>query len=256
VQGRSALDNSGVPPALLRPTPRQVHVNQSGGMMLVLAAVLVAIGIWGGIEMRRRAEESARRAALFASERVLTAGDVVQLRRRGGGNDHRIVAHYRYAAQGRELTGQTTLRRNERERYAVGSPVAVWYLPTEPEASWLDGYAPRRAAGWPVTAVPLGCGLVAMALIILVRRQSNLLASGRPAMATITKVEKKRGDQGSYWLVHYEWTTLSGATRAGKYHHNKKDAPAIGSAIPVVYDRDNTFKHSRYPMTFVRVADR
>ena len=179
--------------------------------------------MWGGIVLNRRAETAGRRVSLFASERVVTAGDVIQLRRRGGDNDHRITAHYRYAVRGQEMTGQTTLRRGEREKYQVGSPVAVWYLPTEPEASWLDGYAPRPEASWPATVVPLGCGVSAMALILAVRRQSNLLAHGRAAMATVTKVEKKKTDKGTSWMVHYEWTTMSGATRTGKYNHGKKD---------------------------------
>ena len=124
--GRRALDSAGVPPALLRPAPRHVRVSVLGAALLVIAAGLVVIGMWGGIELGRRAETAQRRVELFATGRVLTGGDIVRLRKRGDGNDHRIIAHYRYAAQGRELTGQTTLRRDERETYAVGSPAGVW----------------------------------------------------------------------------------------------------------------------------------
>jgi hypothetical protein len=251
VQRRS--DSSGLPPALLTAAPRQVRVNMSGGAMLVTAAALVVVGIWGGITLSRQAEIAERRLSLFASERIVTAGDIIQLRKRGGGNDHRITAHYRYLARGRELTGATTLRRDERERYAVGSTIAVWYLPTEPEVSWLDGYAPRPQPRWPSTAVPLVCGVAALVLIQVVRRQSNLLAYGRPTMATVTRVEKKKTDKGTEWRVHYEWTTLSGATRTGKYHHGKKNVPAAGALIPIVYDRDNSFRHSKYPMAFVTI---
>ena len=221
--------------------------------MLVTAVALVVVGIWGGITLSRQAEIAERHLGLFASERIVTAGDVTQLRKRGGGNDHRITAHYRYLARGRELTGETTLRRDERERYAVGSTIAVWYLASEPEASWLDGYAPRPQASWPGTAVPLACGVCALALIQAVRRQSNLLAYGRPAMATVMKVEKKKTDEGTNWMVHYEWATMSGATRTGKYRHGKKHVPAVGALIPLVYDKDNSFRHSKYPLSFVTI---
>ena len=223
---------------------------------MIIAAALVGAGMWGGVELNRRAETAQRRVGLFASDRIVTAGDVLNLRRNGGDDgDQRVTVHYRYAARGRELTGSTRVRREERDRYQVGSPVAVWYLPTEPEASWLDGYSPRSQPSWPATVVPIGCGLSAMALILMVRRQSSLLAQGRPAMATVTHVEKKKSDKGTFWIVHYEWTTMSGATRAGKYHHGKKDLPPVGTAIPIVYDRDNTFRHSKYPMKFVRIDD-
>jgi hypothetical protein len=223
--------------------------------MLATAAVLVAAGIWGGIVLGTRAETAGRHLGLFASERIVAAGDVIRLQKRGGGDDQRITAHYRFTARGHELTGATTLRRDERERYIVGQPVAVWYLPSEPEQSWLDGYAPRPEASWPATAVPLACGVTALVLIQLVRRQSNLLTSGRPAMATVTKVEKKTSDKGTYWMVHYEWTTLSGATRRGKYRHGRKQVPAVGGLIPIVYDRDNSFRHGKYPMAFVRLKE-
>ena len=254
MQRRSAIDSGGLPPALLKSAPRDVRVNASGRVMLIMAAALVVGGMWGGIVLGSRAEIAERRLGLFASERILTAGDVIRLQKRGDDDDdYRIVAHYRYTARGHELMGQTTLRRAERERFALGSPVGVWYLPSEPEQSWLDGYAPRSEASWPATAVPIACGITALVLIQVVRRQSNLLAYGRPAMATVTKIEKKRTDKGTEWMVHYEWTTLSGATRTGKYQHGKKDIPAIGATIPIVYDRDNSFRHSKYPMSFVRV---
>lgn len=255
MQRRSAIDSSGLPAALLRDTPRQVKVNARGAAMMLVAAVLTGAGMWGGIELRRSAESAGRHVALFDSERVLTGGDVIQLRKRGGGNDHSITAHYRYAVHGRELAGATRLRREEREKYQIGSPVGVWYLATEPEASWLDGYSPRPEASWPATVIPLACGIGAIALIAIVRRQSTLLAFGRPAMATVTKVERKKSDHGTYWRVYYEWTIMSGATREGKYNHSRKQAPAVGALIPIVYDRDNTFRHSKYPMCFVRLAD-
>ena len=259
MQRRSALDSSGLPPALLKAAPRDVRVNGSGRVMFVMAAMLVALGVWGSIVLGRRAEVAERRVSLFESERVVTAGDVIRLQKRGGDDDdddddnYRITAHYRYMARGRELMGQTTLRRAERDRYSVGSPVAVWYLPSAPHENWLDGYAPRPEASWPATVVPVACGLTALVLIQLVRRQSKLLANGRPAMATVTKIEKKNTGEGTVWMVHYEWTTLSGATRTGKYQQGKKNLPSVGAEIPIVYDRDNSFRHSKYPMSLVTI---
>src|SRR5688500_18616801 len=251
VERRSALDSPDVPPDLLRAIPRPVRVNAVGQMLLFGAAALLAAGAWGAIELNKRAETAARHATLFASERMLAAGDIVRLRKRGGDDEHRITAHYRYSARGREFTGETALRSDDNDVFAVGTPVGVWYLPSEPQASWLDGYVPRRHARWPATVVPLACTVAAIGLIAVVRRQANLLTHGRPAMATVTRIEKKRSDKGTIWVVHYEFTTMSGATRTGKYHHPKKHLPTVGETVPIVYDRDNTFRHSKYPMSFV-----
>jgi hypothetical protein len=205
MQRRSALDNARVPPALLKSAPRDVRANASGRVTLIIAAALTLAGIFGAVVLGRRAEIANRHVRLFASERILAAGDVIRLQKRGGDDDYRITAHYRYTARGQELMGQTTLRRSERERYAVGSPVGVWYLPSEPEQSWLDGYTPRGEASWPAAVVPFVCGVTALVLIQLVRRQAKLLANGRSALAAVTKVEKKNTGEGTVWMVHYEW---------------------------------------------------
>jgi hypothetical protein len=244
-----------LPPALLKSTPRQVRIAPRGALLMIVAAALVGIGMWGGIELRRRAETADRHVQLFASERRLAAGAVIQLRTRGGDDDDRVTARYRYTALGRELTGATTLRRGERDRYRVDSPVGVWYLPSEPQANWLDGYQPRPQAHWPATVIPLACGVAAFGMILAVRRQWNLLESGRPALATVTRIDKKRSEHGTYWVVHYEWATLGGATRSGKYRHsNKKTVPLAGQMLPILYDRDDPFRSHKYPMTFVTVT--
>ena len=253
MQRKSALDSSALPPALLQGTPRRVRVNLTGGAMLTAAMVLVAAGIWGSIVLGRRAETAERHVSLFDSERVVTSGEIVRLHKQGGDEGYRITAHYRYVARGRELVGVTRLRRSERDRYMTGSPVAVWYLASEPDASWLDGYAPAAQPGWPATAVPFVCGLTAAGLIYAVRRQSNLLTHGRAAIGTVTKVEKKKSEHGTVSHVHYEFATLSGATRRGKYQHGRRQVPAPGALIPIVYDRDDTFRHSKYPMSFVNL---
>ena len=251
MQRESARDSGSLPAELLKATPRRVRASARGAALMLVAAALVIAGVWGGIVLAQRADTAERRVQRFASERVLAAGDVIQLRKRGGDDDHRITAHYRYSARGRELTGATALRRGERETYAIGSPVGVWYLASEPEASWLDGYAPRREPAWLATVVPIAAGFAALGLILLVRRQWNLLAYGRPAIATVTKTEKKRTDKGTFWRVHYEWTLMSGATRTGKYIHRQKHPPAVGEHITIVHDRDNTHRSRKYPMPFV-----
>ena len=254
MERESAPASSELPPALLTSTPRQVRIAPRGAALMIVAAALVAVGMWGAVELRRRAETAERHVQLFGSERLLAAGDVIRLRKRGDDDDDRVTAHYRYIARGRELMGATTLRRGERNRYAVGSTVGVWYLPSEPDASWLDGYQPRQQPYWPATAVPLACGVAAFAMILVVRRQWNLLESGRPTLATVTKIDKKRSDHGTYWVVHYEWSTLNGATRLGKYRHgSKRTVPSVGEVMPILYDRDNTFRSRKYPMTFVTV---
>jgi hypothetical protein len=254
VQRKNDQDNSRLPSDLLRPTPRHVRLKGCGIFVLALLAALILGGLWGGTEIYRRANLSERHVALFASEGVSTAARVVRVQRRGGGNDRRSTVHYRYVVGDREYAGATTVRRVDRDRYEPGSQIAVRYLSSEPRTSWKEGYAPRRQPIWPAFVLPAGAVLVALALAAQIRRQSRLLTYGRPAVATVTKVEKKRSDKGTYWRVHYEWTLLSGGKRQGRYNHGKKLPPAVGTTIPIVYDRDQPSRHGKYPLSLVAVS--
>ena len=91
MQRRSALEHSALPPVLLKATPRPVRVNASGGAMLVAAMGLIVAGICAGIVLTERAATAERRLRLFASERIVTAGEVLRLRRRGGDDGYRIT---------------------------------------------------------------------------------------------------------------------------------------------------------------------
>jgi hypothetical protein len=108
---------------------------------------------------------------------------------------------------------------------------------------------------WPAFLVPACCLGTFWWLTAMVRRQYALLAYGRSAMAVVKSVEKKRSEYGSDWRVHYQWRLLSGATRTGRYAHTATQPPGIGTGIPVVYDRDEPSKHSKYPLKLVALNE-
>ena len=144
---------------------------------------------------------------LFASERIVTAGDVIQLRKRGGGDDHRITAHYRYTARGRELTGETTLRRS-RTRTICRGLAGRGLVSRQPNPRRAGSMAtrPRPQPSWPATAVPLACG------VCCTRAHSGWCAVSRICSPTVGRQwrrsrrsrrnERTRGPSG--------WCTTSG----------------------------------------------
>jgi hypothetical protein len=95
--------------------------------------------------------------------------------------------------------------------------------------------------------------VLALCVIRLIRRQWSLLEYGRPAVAIVTGVNKKRSDNGTYWLVHFEWTLMSGAKRQGRYSHRKKPPPVPGAQVTIVYDRDQPQRNRKYPFALVKL---
>jgi hypothetical protein len=243
-----------LPAALLRPTPRHVRLNTSGATVAIVAVLLLAGGVTAEVHLYRRAQISQSHAARFTAERMVSGGQVTSMRNRNGKNGGRSTVGYQYTVNGQEYTGSRTVRRPDREQYRVGSPIAVWYLPSEPQASWMDGDVPRVQSAWPGLAIFAACGIAAVLLMLLIKRQSNLLTYGRPALAVIRKVERKKSDKGSYWRVQYEWTLLSGATRQGHYTTHGKTPPVVGATIPIVYDRDQPTRNRKYPLSLVAIS--
>jgi hypothetical protein len=254
LRNEKGQSEAALPAALLRSTPRHVRLSAGGATVVLVAVLLLAGGVWAEIYLYRQARISEAHVVGFDLERIVTGAQVTAVERRGGEDGRRSTITYQYTVNGREHTGSSTVRTSDRNAYRVGSPVAVWYLPSEPDASWMDGDAPHVISTWPALIAFAVCGLTSLCLILLVRRQSNLLAYGRPAMAVIRKVDKKKSDKGTYWRVQYEWTLLSGATRHGHYSTHGKHPPAVGASIPIVYDRDRPSRNSRYPLSLVTIA--
>ena len=223
-------------------------------MVAIAVVLLLAGGAGAELSLYRRAQISQLHVTRFSAERMVSGGQLTGIRNRGGEDGKRSTVAYRYTVNGQEYTGSTTLRGSNRDLYRVGSPIAVWYLPSEPQASWIDGDAPHLQSAWPGLAIFAACGIAAVLLVLRLKRQSNLLTYGRPALAVIRKVEKKKSDKGSYWRVQYEWTLLSGATRQGHYTTHGKNPPEVGATIPIVYDRDEPMRSGKYPLSLVTIA--
>ena len=119
----------------------------------------------------------------------------------------------------------------------------------------MENDTPERRALWPAFWIPAGGIAIVVVVIALIRRQADLLAYGRPAVAVVTKVDKKRSDNGTRWRVNYEWTLLSGAIRQGHYN-TKKQPPVVGTVMPIVYDRERPLRNRRYPFPFVALSEK
>jgi hypothetical protein len=247
----NARSNPTLPAPLLQATPRHVRLNAFGIFVASMALASAIGGLWGGAELYRRARLSQRYAALFESEAVPIQARVVRVRERD--RNQRATVDYEYVVDNVPFKGRATVRGAALDGYRTGSVTTVNYLPSHPGASWLNGNTPSADKIWPAYVAPVVGFLCTLLMVTCIRRQLALLRDGRPAMATITKVKKRTSEEGMYWRVEYQWTLLSGATRTGRYNHNKRRAPEIGSVVPIVYDRDEPKRSRKYPLSLVAV---
>jgi hypothetical protein len=235
------------PVELLGSSSREVELS-GGGKALACLAVLLMLGAIASIVFLSR--EASRQAA--ETRQMLTSGLVVEgsitrhWRTGGEESKHRIA--YEFEHHGRTYGGSAKTPKRVWAKLAVGSPLPVRFLPDRPErnhpADW-------RTGDMPLWVPPLAAGsLVAVAVLLvwLIRRQTQLLSEGRPAPARIVK--HNSGQHGKSYT--YEFPLLGGGTEKGNSGEISKP-PAVGSTICVIYDRDNPGRNAPYPFALVRV---
>lgn len=242
-------------PDHLPSVPRPVRLSASGFAVALTAASMVTASVCLPILLHERLERSNRQTAEFDLAAVRAEAEITSVNRPKG-RDGKVRVVYRYAAGGREYTSRTSVPRRDAGSLREGALVPIRYLPSDPGQNWFASDHPRAAPVGLVFLIPPVLIVPAGLLLLAIRRQARLLRDGRAAPATVTRTDKLKGRESTTWRVHYEWTLLSGATRSGRYDSTGKTPPARGTAIPIVYDRDNPRRHARYPLSLVRIAGR
>ena len=242
-----------LPRELARSKPRSVRLSPEGKAVSVCAPALLAGAVVAAALMSAAAGRDAELDRLFESEGRTTTAAVTAVRRSREKRPQATI-DYRYTAGGEEYSNRVKLRKRDPlgQRVQPGSRIAVRYLRSRPEESWVEGSRPGAFPLALVVVVPLGMLLGAVAIWIAVQRQRQLLADGRAAMARITGTRKTDYGYRKHWRVDYEWRLLSGGIRRGHFKA-EKTPPAVGTFVPIVYDPDEPRRHSRYPLSLVRV---
>jgi hypothetical protein len=223
-----------------------VFVTTFGAMLLIGAVVVLIV-------LSRVSAGQIRDRELLDATGVTTRARVTRLWR--GSDDHKTPwVAYAYDAGGREFDGRSRLRLSDWQSLHTGDSLDVRYVPGDParhialheEANVVPSWLPV-VAGIFLAACGLGC-------FMAVQWQRRLLAEGRIARATVTKITKRHTSHGgTYRSIAFTFPTLSGTTVAAKASTSHK-APDVGASVWVVYDPDNPKRSAIYPMQLVKVS--
>ena len=237
------------PPAELSgSSSREVELSGGGVAVACLAVGLILGAIASIVLLSREASRQAGDAdRLFTKGRV-AEGSVTRHWKSGGEGSNRRIA-YEFQHDGRTYAGAAKTPKRIWATFAVGSPVDVRFLPENPERNHPAGWRPGRLPLWLPPGLAALLVAVAFLLVWMVRRQTQLLSDGRAARARVVK--HTAGEGGKSYT--YEVPVLGGGTMKGRAGEVRKP-PAIGSAICVIYDRDNPGRNSPYPLCLVRVV--
>ena len=239
------------PQALRHSRPRDVRLTATGRFLGVLAVLLGAGAIAGGVALYLTAARQAESRRALIETGATVSGEVTRLWPNG---EHRRRVEYRFVVDGRSYGGRVNVSSERRRQLEVGSPIPVRYVPGDPEVNDLGG-RPRGALpmALPFVVSAILAALAALCLLAI-RRERQLLTDGRVAPAVVTGHHAHRSSHGAkHRSMTYEFRLLSGAVASGKSHTSDKP-PAIGSVICVVYDPDRPQRNAVYPLSLVRPA--
>jgi hypothetical protein len=244
-----------IPPAgLERSRLRPVQLTRAGRGLVVLALVLAAAALAAGIGLGLAASRQADEARMLREQGTVTDGRVTRLWR-GRDKEHQPWMAYRFAGGEQTYEGSARVSLRLWRDLRVGSPIRIHYVPTRPELNNPFTASIAVMPGWVAFIVALGLAGGAVGAMLAIRSQRRLLSEGRPAPGLVTRHEKVR--HGSHASRHeskyyYEFPLLSGAIARGAAGPTK-NPPAVGSTIPLVYDRENPRRNAPYPFSLVRL---
>jgi Protein of unknown function (DUF3592) len=235
------------PPELPASGPRQTRLRAQGKMMVFLAMLMFggAIALYVSTS-RLAARDAAARAALDASG-IETQGAVTR-RWTTGDKNHTPKLAYEFECQGREYHGSSSAPRREWEALAVGSPIAIRFVPDRPELNHPGGWAMDVLPAWVAPGTAAGLCIPGLILLFMIRKQTSLLRDGTAVPARVTGHRRMKGGQ----MLVYEFRLPDGSVIKGRGGQTRKP-PQIGSTVTVLYDPDQPKRNAPYPLDTVRL---
>ena len=251
-QELAELQRKWTPPAeLTGSAPREVRLSGGGVGLAILAVVLFVAGIAGGFALQGTAARELVEQKLLREQGADVESQVLR-HWRTRDKESRTMVSYTLEMEGRTYSKSVKVPRRIWQTLDVGSQITVRFLPSNPAINRPRDWETQPAVPvWLPIIVGLTGGAVGALLVVILKRQLQLLSEGRPAPAIVTRYSfAQHGSKN----VHYEFPLLGGGVQRGK-RGPTRSLPAIGSTLCVLYDRDNPRRNAPYPLDMARLAN-
>jgi hypothetical protein len=226
---------------------RPVQLAAGGWVLVVLGALFLIGGPLLAWFLSGQIERDKERNRLLAEQGVETTATIVRVWRESDKEGTHMVS-YRFSADGSEITGRSKMYRNVWSNLHTGDSLPIRYLPLRPEVNHPAQATPGPAPDW----VPwLVSGFFVWPPFLfwwMIRRQTGLLAEGRPAPATVTQIRRAK-----QVIAYYEFRLLDGAVVKGRSQVSRRNIPQPGQQATVLYLPDNPKRNALYPLELVKL---
>jgi hypothetical protein len=217
------------PPELSGSGPREVQLSGRGIAVAVLAAILILGGVATGIALERVGILQSDEQNLLSEQGRDVEASVTRLWR-ASDKERRPMVAYQFEADGRTYRRSVRAPLSIWKKLAVGSQLAVRFLPSNPAQNHPRDWAESTMPLWVPFLVGFMLAAFGAGLVFILRRQLALLSEGRPAPAVVTRYSYAQHGQKN---IHYEFPLPSGELAKGKRGPTRR-LPAIGATLCVL----------------------
>lgn len=248
-----STDNSNrdwrVPPELDTRIPRRIRLNGIGIARCVIAAACLAFAVYETTQvmnpaLRRQTENENLTRKLAAEGRDAEA--IVTHLSSGLG----YVAFFDYTVDGRNYHRGSLLSSEHWKSLAVGSPLAIRYLPSDPSKVSPAADPPNSQNNWGTASLLVGMvwffmlWFAGMQLSVLFAKR-RLLARGLPIRGIVTHCKEGTNGRSSGYFLNYDFSLPDGSLSQGKAFRRYPEVE--GSDVTVLYDHSQPHRNTLYP---------
>jgi hypothetical protein len=252
---RRPPEAASLPTELLGAIPRDVELTAGGRITLGIAAAFVVAAVASAVVMSWVYMDGEQRRALHERDGVFINAEVTRVTYSKSDDGRRRTVTFTYEVDGRSYVGRQRLRNSDQRIVADGGTIAIGFVSSDPQTSWVRGY---EEGGFPLAVIPfVSLALLATGFVVAwsVHRQRAMLSEGRVTLARVVNYKKKGDSHTRRYRVACEFQTLSGAQQTA-YYDTGKAPPAVGAIVPILYHRDTPTRTSAYPVPLVRTVRR
>jgi hypothetical protein len=208
------------PVELQAPPPRPV--SRRGQIGVLLLALILTAAFCGYLAWAAAGEDQ-RLARLRSGSRTVLA--TVTTTSYGG------KVRYEFPFRGQTIAGSANGSRRQIRALRRGAPLAVRFLPSDPQINHPEAWTPLRSTSWRAAA---GMGVLSLLLLLCasrVRREAEVLANGVPTPGLVLETSPR--DRTGYIELRYRFTAGAGEVLDGS-GRTRFEVPA-GATVCVVF---------------------
>lgn len=240
-------ENWTAPRELTRALPRETSMTGSAIFMAVVAGILILGSVPLFLFIRTQDERVKARNEVLRTQGREATGEIQRLWRTSGKESRNMVG-YAFTANGVRLNGESSVPSALWNNVRKTGFLPIRYLPSDPAVNHPAAWEQSTEPAWAPFTAPAILLAGGSFLVVVLRRQAELMAQGLPAVGIVTRSFRVKGG----WALRYQFRMKDGSVAPGSSQVRRR--VEVGATVCVLYLPQNPRRNQVYPTGLYRVT--